>query len=568
MGLVVRLRSRNECRGLLNPGPDLEQCPHMKGSKPMLRLSNISLDIDHTEDDLKTAICEMLEIREEELLDYQISKKSVDARKRNAVLFTYTVTVEVGDEESILKKLGSRRNIGRAPETNYRFAGTAPDSLPFRPIVVGAGPCGLFAALTLAQTGFRPILLERGKRVKERAGDVSLFWRTGILDPKSNAMFGEGGAGTFSDGKLVTQIKDRENRCRKVLEELVSAGAPEEILYLSKPHIGTDCLVKVTANLTQAILSFGGEAHFESRVGDIIVENNEIRGVELETGEKIASRCVILAIGHSARDTFEMLSHKGVPLEPKPFSVGLRIEHPQKMIDKVQYGKLGDHPRLGAADYKLAHHCANGRSAYTFCMCPGGSVIAATSEVGCVVTNGMSSRLRSGKNANSALLVNVTPSDFPDRGPLGGVAFQRRWERKAFQLGGSHYEAPVQLVADFLASRESKCLGEIKPSYKPGVTLCDLASCLPAYVVEALREAIPIFEQKIKGFSRPDAVLTGVETRSSSPVRITRGPNMESLSVAGLIPAGEGAGYSGGIISSAVDGIKAAEAVTNKYGKH
>ncbi|MBN2320781.1 MAG: FAD-dependent monooxygenase [Acidobacteria bacterium] len=534
----------------------------------MLRLSDIRLHIDHSEDDLKTAILEALGIGREDLLNHRICKKSADARKRNAIFFNYSVIVEVADEESILKKFVESRKIGRAPDETYRFAGRAPDPLPFRPVVVGAGPCGLFAALTLARTGFRPILLERGKSMKERARDVALFWRTGILNPQSNALFGEGGAGTFSDGKLVTQIKDRENRCRKVLEDLVAAGAPEEILYLNKPHVGTDRLVKVIANLRQAILSSGGEVRFENRVADILVEEGGIRGVVLDTGEKILSRCVIAAIGHSARDTFEMLSDKGVVLEPKSFSIGLRIEHPQKMIDAAQYGRFEGHPKLGAADYKLTHHCSNGRSAYTFCMCPGGSVIAATSETGCVVTNGMSPGLRNRPNANSALLVGVVPSDFPDSGPLAGVAFQRRWEQKAFELGGGNYNAPAQLVADFLASRGSKSFGEIKPSYKPGVTLCDLAVCLPPYVTEALREAIPIFGRKIKGFSRPDAVLTGVETRSSSPVRITRGQNMESLSVAGLIPAGEGAGYAGGIISSAVDGIKAAEAVTRKYCKN
>jgi uncharacterized FAD-dependent dehydrogenase len=534
----------------------------------MLQLSDIRLDVDHTQDDLKTAILDILGIGEEDLLNYRISRKSVDARKRNAVLFTYSVIVEAADEESILKKFGGSRKIGRAPDETYRFTVRAPDPLPFRPVVVGAGPCGLFAALTLARAGFRPILLERGKSVKERARDVSLFWRTGTLNPQSNALFGEGGAGTFSDGKLVTQIKDRENRCRKVLEDLVAAGAPEEILYRNKPHIGTDLLVRVIANLRQAILSSGGEVRFESRVADILVGEDEIRGVVLETGETIPSRCAIFAVGHSARDTFEMLSGRGVLLEPKPFSIGLRIEHPQSMIDAAQYGRFKGHPQLSPADYKLTHHCSNGRSAYTFCMCPGGSVIAAASEAGCVVINGMSSSRRNGPNANSALLVGVVPSDFPNNNPLGGVAFQRRWERKAFELGGGNYKAPAQLVVDFLASRKSKSFGEIEPSYKPGVTLSDLAGCLPAYVIEALREAIPAFDRKIKGFSRSDAVLTGVETRSSSPVRITRSRNMESLSVVGLIPAGEGAGYAGGIVSSAVDGIKAAEAVLLRHGRN
>jgi uncharacterized FAD-dependent dehydrogenase len=531
----------------------------------MLRLADIRLAINHTKEDLKTAILEALGISEEDLLNYRIHRKSIDARKRHEILFVYTVDATVANEASLLNRPGVRGKIGRAPESAYKLVGRAPDNLPSRPVIIGAGPCGLFAALTLAQAGFRPILLERGKRVDERVRDVARFWKMGILDPTSNVLFGEGGAGTFSDGKLVTQIKDRESRCRKVLEELAAAGAPEEILYLNKPHIGTDLLVEVVANLRQTIVRLGGEVRFESRVADILVEDNTIRGVALDGGETIPSGDVVLAIGHSARDTFEMLREKGVVLEPKPFSIGLRIEHPQRMIDAVQYGWFAEHPGLGAADYKLAHHCSNGRSVYTFCMCPGGAVIAATSENGCVVTNGMSAHARSKPNANSALLVGVAPADYPGDNPLAGLAFQRQWEQKAFELGGSDYRAPVQLVGDFLASCKSKTLGEVEPTYKPGVTLCDLAHCLPPYVIEALCEAIPIFDRKIKGFSRPDAVLTGVETRSSSPVRLTRSRTMESLSVAGLIPAGEGAGYAGGIISAAVDGIKAAEAITRKY---
>ncbi len=533
----------------------------------MLRLSDIRLDFDHTEDDLKAAILETLGIGAEDLFDCRIRKKSVDARKRQAIFFIYSVDVEVANEQSLLKQLGDTQKIVQSPESAYRFVGKAPDDLPSRPLVVGAGPCGLFAALTLAQMGFRPILLERGKKAKERVRDVSLFWRTGKLNPQSNALFGEGGAGTFSDGKLATQIKDREHRCRKVLEELAAAGAPEEILYLNKPHIGTDLLIGVVSNLRKAIVAHGGEVRFESQVVDLLVEENEIRGVALGSGEEIPSSSVVLAIGHSARDTFEMLLRNGIALEPKPFSVGLRIEHPQKTIDEAQYGKFAGDPRLGAADYKLTHHCSNRRSAYTFCMCPGGAVIAATSESGCVATNGMGFHARNKPKANSALLVGVLPADFPNGSPLAGMAFQRQWEQKAFELGGGDYRAPAQLAGDFLTARESKSLGEVEPSYKPGVTLCDLAPCLPPYAIEALRESIPMFDRKIKGFSRPDAVLTGVETRSSSPVRITRGASMESLSVAGLVPAGEGAGCAGGIISAAVDGIKAAEAVALKFSR-
>jgi uncharacterized FAD-dependent dehydrogenase len=531
----------------------------------MLRLTDIRLPVDHTEADLRAAVALALGISQESLIEYRISRKSVDARKRHAISFIYSIDAKVADEPSRLRKPGIGRKVVPAGEETYRFPRGVPGSLPFRPVIIGAGPCGLFASLVLAQSGYRPILLERGKQVTDRTRDVSRFWKSGILDPQSNALFGEGGAGAFSDGKLVTQIKDRENRCRKVLEELVAAGAPEEILFLNKPHIGTDLLVGVIANLRREILSRGGEIRFESRVAEILVGSNEVQGVVLDGGKSIASGAVVLAVGHSARDTFEMLSVKGVFMERKPFSVGVRIEHPQKMIDAAQYGKYAGHPRLGAADYKLAWHGQNGRSAYTFCMCPGGTVIAATSETGCVVTNGMSYHRRSGSNANSALLVSVVPADFPGEDALAGVAFQRRWEQKAFELGGKDYRAPAQLVGDFLASRESKILGEIEPSYKPGVTLCDLASCLPPYVIDTLRESIPVFDRKIRGFARPDAVLTGVETRSSSPVRITRDRTMQSVALAGLFPAGEGAGYAGGIVSAAVDGIKAAEAVALRY---
>ncbi len=531
----------------------------------MLRLNEIRLDIDHSEDELKNAILKALGIGIEALRDYKVRKRSVDARKRHTLFFTYSIDVSVEDEARLLQRYGPQGKISRAQDTEYRLVGYAPDKLPARPVVVGAGPCGIFSALMLARMGFRPLLIERGRRVRERVQDVARFWNTGVLNPASNALFGEGGAGAFSDGKLTTQIKDRRNRCRKVLEELVDAGAPREILYLNKPHIGTDRLIDVIGGLRERIVSLGGEVRFEKRVDGIRTEGGRIRGVLLDTGEEIRSDQVVFAIGHSARDTYEMLLKKGVALEPKSFSVGLRIEHPQEMIDGIQYGRYAGNPRLGAADYKLSQHCSNGRSVYTFCMCPGGSVIAATSEEGCVVTNGMSSYARNNRNGNSALLVGVSPSDYPGEGPLTGIAFQRQWERKAYDLGGGDYRAPIQLVGDFLASQPSKSLGDIRPSYRPGVTLCDLTLSLPPYAVDALREAIPVFDRKIRGFSRYDAVLAGVETRSSSPVRIVRDTNMESISIRGLYPAGEGAGYAGGIISAAVDGIKAAEAIALKY---
>ncbi|MEJ2108743.1 MAG: hypothetical protein P8Z37_02305 [Acidobacteriota bacterium] len=531
----------------------------------MLRLNEIRLAITHTDEDLRSAILQTLGIEEGELLDYRIHKKSIDARKRRQIRFAYSMDISVVDEASLLQRHGQSGKVCRTPELSYQWAGRAPDNLTFRPVVVGAGPSGLFATLVLARMGFRPLLIERGRRVRERARDVAGFWKTGVLNPESNALFGEGGAGTFSDGKLVTQIKDRKNRCRLVLEELVAAGAPEEILYLNKPHIGTDRLIGVIRNLRNRILYLGGEVRFECRVVDLRIEKSAIRGVVLDTGESVESMVVVFAIGHSARDTFEMLLDKGIALEPKPFSIGLRIEHPQEMIDSVQYGDFAGNPELGAADYRLAQRCSNGRSVYTFCMCPGGTVIAAASEAGCVVTNGMSSHARNRVNANSALLVGIAPTDFSGEGPLAGLAFQRYWEKRAYDLGGGGYRAPAQLVGDFLAARVSRTLGDIEPSYQPGVSLSDLAQSLPEYAVDALREALPIFERKIKGFSRPDAVLTGVETRSSSPVRIIRNSSMESVSAEGLFPAGEGAGYAGGIISAAVDGIKAAEAIALKY---
>ena len=528
-----------------------------------MRLTELKLPLDHTETELRAAIVKRLGIAEGELLGYTVFRRGYDARKPSAILFAYTLDVAVRNEPALLKRLKGDRHVGPTPDMDYRFAAHAPAGLDERPVVIGTGPCGLFAALILAQSGFRPIVLERGKVVRERTKDTWGLWRQGKLDPESNVQFGEGGAGTFSDGKLHTQIKDPQYRGRKVLTEFVKAGAPEEILYVSKPHIGTFRLVTMVEEMRATIESLGGEIRFGSRVEDIEIENGQVRGVRLASGETIASRNVVLAVGHSARDTFEMLHARGVYMEAKPFSIGVRIEHPQALIDRARFGKFAGHPALGAADYKLVHHCGNGRSAYSFCMCPGGTVVAATSEEGRVVTNGMSQYSRNERNANSAIVVGVTPADFAgvDKNPLAGIDFQRQWESKAFEAGGGSYAAPAQLVGDFLAGRPSTALGAVQPSYTPGIHLTDLSACLPDYVVAALREALSAFDRQIHGFAMDDALMTGVETRTSSPVRIARDESFQSLNTRGLYPAGEGAGYAGGILSAAVDGIKVAEAV-------
>ncbi|WP_373498861.1 NAD(P)/FAD-dependent oxidoreductase [Desulfococcus sp.] len=526
----------------------------------MLRITEVRLPIDHPEGMLRDAILEKLSIPAHELSGYTVFRRGVDARKQNRITFIYTLDVETPKESEILARMAGDPRVRPAPDTRYRFVAHAPAALKDRPVVIGTGPCGLFAGLVLAQSGFRPILLERGRSVRERTADTFRFWRKRAFDPESNVQFGEGGAGTFSDGKLYTQIRDPRHLTRKVLTELVAAGAPPEILYVSKPHIGTFKLVKVVEAMRKTIVSLGGEVRFRTRVRDIEIRSGEVRGVVLDGGEKIPCTRLVSAIGHSARDTFEMLADRGIPMTAKPFSVGLRIEHPQAVIDRARFGKQAGHPLLGAADYRLVHHCQNGRSVYSFCMCPGGTVVAATSEVGCVVTNGMSQYARSARNANSAIVVGVTPEDYPG-GPLSGIAFQRRWEQRAFLLGGENYDAPGQRVEDFLAGRPSTGLGTVRPSYRPGVDLTDLAACLPDYAVDALREAIPAFDRKLRGFAMDDAILTGVETRTSSPLRILRGGDGQSTGLRGLFPAGEGAGYAGGIVSSAVDGIEAAEAV-------
>ncbi|MCK9394284.1 MAG: NAD(P)/FAD-dependent oxidoreductase [Methylobacter sp.] len=526
----------------------------------MLRITELKLPLDHPENLLKTTILDRLGISAEELITYTIFRQGYDARKRNAILLVYTVDVAAKNEQAILNRLQDDPHISLTPDTTYHIVTQAPKHLAQRPVIIGTGPCGLFAGLILAQMGFKPIILERGKEVRERTKDTFGLWRKSRFNPESNVQFGEGGAGTFSDGKLHTQIKDPNHYGRKVLTELVKAGAPDEILHVSKPHIGTFKLVTVVEQLRATIESLGGEVRFQSRVDDIIIDNGQVRGVILAGGETINSSHVLLAVGHSARDTFKMLYDRGVYIEAKPFSIGFRIEHPQSLIDTCRFGSNAGHPLLGAADYKLVHHCSNGRSVYSFCMCPGGTVVAATSEEGHVVTNGMSQYSRNERNANSGIVVGITPDDYPGH-PLAGIDFQRRLEASAFKLGGETYEAPGQLVGDFLAKRPSSALGTVQPSYTPGVHLCDLSSALPDYAIAAIREAIPAFDKKIKGFAMKDAVLTGVETRTSSPIRIKRNEHFQSLNTKGLYPAGEGAGYAGGILSAAVDGIKVAEAL-------
>lgn len=540
----------------------------------MLRLTDIKLPLDHAESDLVEAILARLGIGADELTGYTVAKRSYDARKRGGITLIYSVDVDTPREAELLRRAATAPaaatpvKLGPTPDTAYKFVARAPAQLPLRPLVIGMGPCGLFAALVLAQMGFRPIVLERGKAVRERTVDTFGLWRKKVLNPESNVQFGEGGAGTFSDGKLYSQISDKQHHGRKVLTEFVAAGAPEEILCVSKPHIGTFRLVSMVEHMRATIESLGGEIRFSQRVDDLLVETDaagvrQVRGVTLAGGEQLRADHVVMALGHSARDTFAMLHERGVYVEAKPFSIGFRIEHPQSLIDRARFGPQAGHPILGAADYKLVHHCRNGRSVYSFCMCPGGTVVAAASEPGRVVTNGMSQYSRNERNANAAIVCGITPEDYAayGQGPLAGIALQRHWEALAFELGGGEYEAPAQLVGDFIARRASSELGEVKPSYTPGVRLGSLDASLPGYAVEAIREALPAFDKQLRGFALHDAVLTGVETRTSSPVRITRGEDGHSLNTRGLFPAGEGAGYAGGILSAGVDGIKTAEAV-------
>jgi uncharacterized FAD-dependent dehydrogenase len=531
----------------------------------MLRLTEIKLPLDHPADAIAKAAIARLAIAPADLISCTVFRRAHDARRKSAIMLIYSLDVEVKNEAAILKRFADDVHVKPSPNIDYQFVAHAPANLTDRPLVIGAGPCGLFAALILAQMGFKPIILERGKVVRERTKDTWGLWRKSVLEPESNVQYGEGGAGTFSDGKLYSQIKDPRHLGRKVLTEFVKAEAPPEILTEAHPHIGTFRLVKMVENMRRTIEGLGGEYRFESRVTDLDIDETHggrrIRGVVLASGEHIAADHVVLAVGHSARDTFQVLYDRGVYVEAKPFSIGFRIEHPQSLIDNARFGAAAGNLILGAADYKLVHHAKNGRDVYSFCMCPGGTVVAAASEAGRVVTNGMSQYSRNERNANAGIVVGITPEvDYPGN-PLAGIEFQRQWESAAFVAGGGTYAAPAQRVGDFIAGRASTSLGAVIPSYKPGVTPTDLSRCLPEFAITAIREALPAFGRQIKGFDMDDAVLTGVETRTSSPIRIKRDETLQSLNTKGLFPAGEGAGYAGGILSAGVDGIKIAEAV-------
>jgi uncharacterized FAD-dependent dehydrogenase len=537
-----------------------------------LRLTELSLPLHHPPEALPAEICKRLRITPRELVKHVVARRAHDARDKSDIQLVYSVDVNVKDEAAVLARCRKDQRVQRTPDTRYRFVGKAPEGRSgLRPVVVGTGPCGLFAGLILAQMGYRPIILDRGKVVRERTKDTWGLWRRSVLDPESNVQFGEGGAGTFSDGKLYSRIKDARHLDRKVLTEFVKAGAPPEILTEAHPHIGTFRLVTMVESIRATIEALGGEYRFGTRVDGVDIATDasgmrRMRGLHLNGGGYIEADRVVLAIGHSARDSFAMLHAAGVYVEAKPFSIGVRIEHPQSWIDQARFGTDAGNEILGAAEYHISHHCSNGRTVYSFCMCPGGTVVAATSEEGRVATNGMSQYSRNERNANSGFVVAIDPArDYPGD-PLAGIAFQRHWESRAYVAGGSNYRAPAQRLGDFLAGRPSEALGSVVPSYRPGVQPTDLAQCLPEFAVTAMREAIPVFGRQIPGYDHPDVVMTGVETRTSSPVRFTRGEDFQSLNTEGLFPAGEGAGYAGGILSAAVDGIKVAEAVALSLG--
>ncbi len=568
----------------------------------MIRVSELKLPLEHAAQDLQRKVAQVLGVASGDIAAIEVFKRSIDARHaRLQRVYVLDVTLPGPVEAAVLQRLAGSNTVGPTPDQRYRLPVQTVPGAPApahaeRPVVVGFGPCGIFAALLLAQMGLRPIVLERGRPVRQRTRDTWGLWRKGLLDPESNVQFGEGGAGTFSDGKLWSQIRDPRHLGRKVMTELVQAGAPAQILVDAHPHIGTFRLVKVVEQLRAQILALGGEIRFEQRVTDLLLEaassdalgrTRRVRALRVQDRQsgavfELPARQVVLALGHSARDTFVMLHQRGVPMQAKPFSIGFRIEHPQSLIDRARWGRHAGHPALGAAEYRLVHHAGNGRSVYSFCMCPGGTVVAATSEPGRVVTNGMSQYSRNERNANAGIVVGITPQDFPSDGarlraalgedlsleaaalaahPLRGIVLQRELEAAAFRLGGGNYQAPAQLVGDFLAARPSSAFGGVEPSYRPGVALGDLGATLPGYAIEAIREALPVFGQRIAGFDMPDAVLTGVETRTSSPLRIMRADDFQSLAVQGLYPAGEGAGYAGGILSAGVDGIRVAEAL-------
>jgi len=522
---------------------------------------------DNDADMVRFLVAEKLRIKEKDIYSLRILRRSVDARDKKDILLVYSAEAEINENISPSRYLRAKDVV----RVNERAEHEGEDKLVHgsrqinnRPIIIGSGPAGLFAGLVLADYGYNPLILERGSDVDKRAEAVNTFFRQGVLDEESNIQFGEGGAGTFSDGKLTTRIKDR--RIGKVLSTFVEEGAPREILYQAKPHIGTDILKTVIKNMRKRIVELGGEVRFLSKVTDILVEEGRAKAVIVNGKAVIESNIIIAALGHSARDTYGMLLERGVRIIPKPFSIGVRIEHLQSMIDEAQYGSFAGHPRLGAADYLLtARSSSTGRAVYSFCMCPGGQVAAAASEQGMLVTNGMSEYKRDRKNANSALVVSVSPDDFKSSHPLSGVEFQRIWEGKAYKLGGGNFHAPVQMAEDFLKGKASRAIGGVKPSYEPGVKPCDLHMCLPEYVTLSMKEALIDFDRKIKGFACSDSVMTGVETRTSAPVRIVRKENMESESVENLYPIGEGAGYAGGIVSAAVDGIKAAERIIQAF---